>query len=211
MVDHCRVCKKIVHKEGLQCDQCDQWVHAKCNKINKQTYLKLESSFLPWYCIECHKETTTALPFCNLSDSHIMPMFSTKNNTRPILSECPTHLKSLFKNLNELSSTAIDCKYYDVDDLNSLNTKSDLSHFLHLNISSLPFHIDELKLLISSMDNMLEVIGIIESRLKKGKQSITDINIDNYFIEHTPTEAINGGALLYINSNCSYKTRQLHE
>ena len=36
----CAVCKKAVgvkHK-AICCDLCCNWVHMKCNKINKQTY-----------------------------------------------------------------------------------------------------------------------------------------------------------------------------
>ena len=82
------------------------------------------------------------------------------------------------------------------------------SQFLHLNIASLSFHIDELKLLINSLNIEPEVVAITETRLKCGRQSITDIELDGYSIEHSPTEANNGGALLYINSKNTYKKRE---
>ena len=173
-----------------------------CNKKVAKNKLIADSS--PWHCVECINKT---LPFSNLNNSLLASMLLPRNNEKPILSKCPKHLKSLFKNLNDVSTAAIDCKYYDIEDLNRLSSKSNSSHFVHLNISSLPFHIDELKLMINSMDFIPEVIGITESRIKKDKQSITDITLDNYLIEHTPTEASNGGTLLYINSKCSYKTR----
>ena len=76
---------------------------------------------------------------------------------------------------------------------------------MHLSLS---LHINELKSLINSFEISPEIIGITESKLIKSSESITNINLENYQIEHTPTEANNGGALLYINSNTAYKNRE---
>ena len=157
------------------------------------------------YCSDC----TILFPFANLNDTSLTKMLENRIIKNQTLSNCPAHLKNLFKDLNNhISHSIIDCKYNDINDYNSLKIKTvQSSDFLHLNISSLPFHIDELKLMINSMDTSPEVIGITESRLKQSKQSITDIALDNYQIEQCPTEASNGGALLYISSETTYKTR----
>ena len=41
----CRECKKPVAKThyALQCDQCDQWVHYKCEGLTRKQYLELEN------------------------------------------------------------------------------------------------------------------------------------------------------------------------
>ena len=158
-----------------------------------------------WCCIECNKDI---FPFSSLSDICLASTVFENVNQKPILTKCPKNLKTLFTNLNDISSSAIDCKYYDIDDYNALKSNINSSLFLHLNISSLPFHIDELKPLINSLKYKPEVIGISESRLKTTQESITDIGLEGYSIEHTPTEASNGGALLYINSNNTYKKRE---
>ena len=46
-----------------------------------------------------------------------------------------------------------------------------------------------------------------DSRPSKAQSSSKNINLSNYSIEHTPTEATAGGALLYINKKHSYKIR----
>ena len=66
-----------------------------------------------------------------------------------------------------------------------------------MNISSLPFHFEELCALFSELNHSPDIIAISESRLKSSTQSIV-INLGNYSVEHTPTESSNGGTLLCI-------------
>ena len=79
--------------------------------------------------------------------------------------------------------------------------------FLKMNISSLCHNFDDLHTLLSEINLKFDIIGITETRLKKN--SIRNINIDlkGYTIEHTPTEANCGGALLYINNTFNYTVR----
>ena len=39
----CKICKFGVKKnhKAVHCDRCEQWVHIKCNQINKETYNNL--------------------------------------------------------------------------------------------------------------------------------------------------------------------------
>ena len=78
---------------------------------------------------------------------------------------------------------------------------------MHLNISSLQYHLDELSDLIDKSKTKFSVIGITESRLNKDIAPPKDINLQNYNIQHTPTESNKGGSLLYISTDLSYKTR----
>ena len=49
------------------------------------------------------------------------------------------------------------------------------------------------------------MIGITESCLKKGISPLSNINLQNYKIEHTPTESEKGGSLLWMSSDLTYK------
>ena len=75
---------------------------------------------------------------------------------------------------------------------------------MHLNISSLQHHFEELDILNTS-ETKFNVIGITESRLKKGISPLSNINLQSYKIEHTPTESEKGGSLLCMSSNLTYK------
>ena len=78
---------------------------------------------------------------------------------------------------------------------------------MHLNISSLQYHVDELSDLIDKSEAKFSVIVITESRLKKDITPLNNINLHIYNIQHTPTESNKGGSLLYISIDLSYKTR----
>ena len=79
--------------------------------------------------------------------------------------------------------------------------------FLGMNILSLPFHFHELYALLNELNYGPDIIAISESRLKSSTQSIVKINLENYCVEHTPTEYSSGDALLYIKNDISYKRR----
>ena len=63
---------------------------------------------------------------------------------------------------------------------------------------SLPFHFDELYALLSELNRSTGIIVISESHFKSSSQLIVKINLENYCVDHTPTESSNGGTLLYI-------------
>ena len=69
-----------------------------------------------------------------------------------------------------------------------------------MNISSLSYNFDQLHTLLSEINISFDVIGITETRLKKQTLRTTNIDINGYNLEHTPTEASYGGSLLYVKS-----------
>ena len=60
---------------------------------------------------------------------------------------------------------------------------------MHLNISSLPYHLEELSKLVNDLTIKFKIIGITESRLRSEKSALSDINLPNYETEHMPTKA----------------------
>ena len=73
---------------------------------------------------------------------------------------------------------------------------------MHLNISSLQYHLDEL---INESKTKFSVIDITESRLDKDIAPLK--SLQHYNIQHTPTEYNKGGSLLCISTDLSYNTR----
>ena len=100
----------------------------------------------------------------------------------------------------------LDCKYGNIGYFkqlyNPFKTKS-LSLF-HLNICSLQkkFHI-----LLNELNIHLDIIAITDSRIKENVSCPLNIQLPNYSIELTPSEALAGGTFLYINNRLSYKSR----
>jgi exonuclease III len=77
----------------------------------------------------------------------------------------------------------------------------------HLNIASLQYHFEDLKILLSSLEHDFDIISISETKLKQNSPPVIDINIPNYQFEHTPSDANKGGTLLYISNIHNYKPR----
>lgn len=93
-----------------------------------------------------------------------------------------------------------------MNELNNLKVKNSTS-YLHLNISS-SYHIDELRAVLHNLNNLsFNIIGITETSLNVNKTPIVDINLSGYAIAHMATKSRKGGALLYIKSDQTYKTR----
>ncbi|XP_065642482.1 uncharacterized protein LOC136074109 [Hydra vulgaris] len=202
----CNTCHKNItdNQRAIQCDLCNSWVHAKCTHINAYSYNLLSNDSSDFYCHSC---LSKSMAFSSISNLELKSTLLCKNIPTSSLNsfETPSNHKKIFKDLNKFPSS-VNCKYYDVIDLNkTMLPNSEL--YIHLNIASLPFHIDELCSLINSLNNFRLAIGITESNLYINDTNITDIYINGFNIEHCPTEAKKGGALLYLRSNLNYVVR----
>ena len=82
------------------------------------------------------------------------------------------------------------------------------SLFLHMNISSVSYHIVDLNTFIMNGKNKSKVIGISNCRAKAGRAPFSNINMSNYSYEYTPTETSKGMTLLYIDKNLRYRSRR---
>ena len=124
------------------------------------------------------------------------------------------------KTINQISQLIIEntdpenqnsdfCKYYTIDEFcqNKINPTNKLSTF-HLNIHSLQYHIEDLRILLQSLEHDWDVITISESKLKVNIPPVKDINLSNYQYENTPTAANKGGTLIYVSNKHIYKPRK---
>ena len=193
----CKICENPVAKnhKAIQCDKCHLWVHIKCNKINTQTYRLLERDETTWYCISCISTIQgKKIKFISVNKKR-----SSSENV--LLDKLSDTING--ENLENSSS------YFDFDNVNTKFSKNQFDgiNFFHMNISSLCHNFDELQTLLARINIKFNIIGITETRLKK--HSIRNINVDLnvYAIEHTPTEASCGGALLCIYGSLNYIVR----
>ena len=228
-IDLCKVCEKQVNTRHhtIQCDICYSWIHKKCNKLNDIDYKQLQGSSVPWYCILC---TSCIFPYGNLTNEQFSLILHTDanvclDNIPPNLNLFPpTNRYNFFCNLNDFMSTrnlnetnddenlsstpSINCNYYDIDEFCSSNFDKNSFSILHLNIASLSAHFDELNTMLSLLNFEFNIIGVTETRIINNFSPPININIEGYVIEHTPTDASCGGALLYISNKLNYKPRK---
>ena len=76
---------------------------------------------------------------------------------------------------------------------------------MHLNILSISCYVDDLAALVADFKTKPKVIGISECRIRTGRLSLSNINIDSYTYEYIPTKPSKGGTLLYIDKTVTYK------
>ena len=118
--------------------------------------------------------------------------------------------ETIFEKLNLFSDNEnMKCKYYTTEQFkkNDFDKHNQQMTLLHLNISSLPYHIDEFTELLSDLEINFKIITVTESRLTTKRDPMNHINIPGYSIEHMPTKPNKGGALLYISKDLNYKRR----
>ena len=79
---------------------------------------------------------------------------------------------------NEECDIAAKTELMTPDDFYQINNNSN-NLFLHMNISSVSYHIDDLNTFIMNCKNKPKVIGISECRIKAGKPLLSNINQNN--------------------------------
>jgi len=227
--DPCGICKKPVatSHNALMCDICDKWVHIRCNFVSKDFYNDLIDENLDpsiennqktkWICNNCFKSN---VPFGHLDDKsfylnskgiqneHELDNFDFKLKTSDKeLTEQIT--KIIIENTDPENTDHNLCGYYETEDFIKANFDSN-SNFstLHLNIASLQFHFEELKILLKILDHEFDCIMITETKLKKNTSPSISIDIPNYHYFQTPTEACKGGSLIYISNKLISKPRK---
>ena len=111
--------------------------------------------------------------------------------------------------MDDPSSATVSSKYYEPCELSSLmnNSKNCLSLF-HLNISSFPFHIEELSTLISEDNLVFDIFGVSETELQLNKAPLDSVIIPGYNFEFTATECSSSSTAVYIKKGLNYKLRK---
>ena len=96
--------------------------------------------------------------------------------------------------MDDPSSATVFSKYYEPCELSFLmsNSKNCLCLF-HLNISSLPFHMEELSTLISEHNLVFNIFRVRETKLRLNKAPLNSVVIPGYNFEFTATECSSRG------------------
>ena len=136
-----------------------------------------------WYCILC---TPEILPFCQINEK----MYISKGNSNK-----PTLLMNQLNNFtdeekeNELNLP--NCKYRELDYFKNLTKdfKRNTLSFFHMNVCSLTQNFDDFNILLSELNVGFDILAITESRTKKDSSSPINLQLNNYSIEHNPTES----------------------
>ena len=107
---------------------------------------------------------------------------------------------------NSLSSNVNAWDYFDLSRLNN-STKKDSCHlFLHLNISSLQAHFDDLFDFLSQLDQPPSIVFISETCINI--EPSTNITISGYTFIHCPSPTKAGGVGAYISDHLNFTVNE---
>ena len=207
----CKICSIEVKDTdpAVLCDLCGKLIHTDCASIGETQYKNLKESPLPWYCPYCIME----LPFSTVKNNDLQKLLNDSHSyhPKPFPRKMNKKTKDFLKNFCEMSQifeqseNPLSCDYYGISDFKKLkiNQQQDLS-ILHLNISSISSHIDDLRTFLNLAHHKFDIICISESRISLKHPQTTNINLPGFNMEQTPTESSAGRTLIYVEKISIY-------
>ena len=160
-------------------------VPIRCNNLNDLVFNLLKSKNKNWYCILC----TPVLSFCQINEKLTSPK-GNLNKLTDVLVTLMNQLNNFPDDEKENELNLTNCKYRDTDyfkNLTKIFKRKGLS-FYHMNVCSLTKKFDDFNILLIDLHDRFDILAIIETRIKKDSSSPANLQLDNYSIEHTPTE-----------------------
>ena len=234
----CPVCTKSVYnsyQNSVQCTFCNGWVHhdnrLKCSGLTETEFENHQKDpDKPFECDHCisvkianeNNSYFTRLPFPVECEDNIFGKPEAKrapditsmssSQLKKFIRECESIEKQLSSDdddNNELFTSTVNSKYYNVSNFNKIKIDKKSSFGLvHINIASLNKHFDDLDELLSRLKFDFDVIGISEHKISKDGHPSNNISLSGYdeFI-FEPTGTTHGGAGFYIKSGLDYVVR----
>ena len=225
----CSICKhKIVRNACcIQCSVCRSYCHISCMPgVNKNDTIYTKRNENKWICIYCNEGL---FPFNHFTeDVDFSKCISENCNScdKISISDLQNRLFNPFEfnnNLDYLCDTDPDDKYFNVLSSNICNSdyyledsfkakcsqnKYDSSCFslIHLNIRSVPKHLDEFINYSRNLNVEFSVIGLSETWVKDSNVDL--YNINGYRGEHVYRSGkCGGGVSLYVREHIDYIQR----
>ena len=205
----CGICHKNIlgNQKAVFCNNCNFYVHTKCNNISASEYKELENE-PDDYCWLCKKCTHEMFPFGSLENDELSglcdfdlpslidsaPSFEITSNLMAL-----PHLSEY--DIDEHMPQNIDSRYFPLPELCSLQLGSKDFSILHTNIRSLSLHHDELVSLSSHSNLNPDVIGVSEIWHSIEHPLSVNVDIPGYKLFKTQSNTQNGGVGLYIKSS----------
>ena len=102
-------------------------------------------------------------------------------------------------------------KYYDIDQIQTLKYPNKLKppSLIHISVYPLNKDFEDFDFLLSSTNNVFDIIAASETKIRKETFLNANINLENYYFEFTPTKSSAGETLLHIVINLFYQLRHI--
>ena len=138
--------------------------------------------------------------FCQIDEKMSIPKRNLNKPTNALVN-LMNQLNNLTDDEKENELNLPNCKYRDTEYFKTFtkDLKRKALSFFCMNVCSLPENLDDFNILLSELNVSFDILAITESRIKKDSSSPINLQLNNYSIEHTPTELSAGETLLYLN------------
>ena len=206
----CKLCNTSIKYTDIaaQCDLCQFWSHMKCNNLNHIDCRYLQGSNDPWFCISCCNEI---FPFGTLANKNVLSMMmvnsspttiknndvdATNTNSTCLVLKPSANLSLEFNQFNNFPheqktepENVVNSNYYDIDQFQTLkfHEKHKSVSLFYINTCSLSKNIDDLQHLLKCTNNVFDIIAVSETRIARETALTSNINLQNYSFEFTPT------------------------
>ena len=126
-------------------------------------------------------------------------------NTTFLVLEPSSNLSLLLNQFNNFSpeqkngpANVVNSNYYDIDQFHTLRFYEKISQvsLFHINACSLSKNFDDIEHLLKCTNKDFYIIAVSETRIIRKTSLISNINLQNYSFESTPTESNAGRTLL---------------
>ena len=211
--EKCGCCKKAIHINNLliSCSNCNNFYHSKCSKISFESFQRTTS----WSCDYC---ITKILPFYNQKNEELfLTMQAKEDNFGEHINLIPSFtIQTLLDNIsgegwNNEDNYIFDLthsQYYTPSEFLSSKFPKESFSMFHINIASLSFHLDDLKMLLSILDHPFDIIAVSETKIKDDLEPVTNFSIPGYDFRHTPTKSDFGGVGIFYKNNLDFVVRE---
>ena len=163
------------------------------NKIFLACCTNTDSNITQWKDLENdHNSSLSLKPFSNIE---------------PLVKQ---FYNAIWENTND-PETNSSSKYYDIEEIYNFKIphKNKSLPLFHINACSLNKKFDDFQHLFSCNNFFFfDIIAISEKRITRQVSLLNNLNLNNYFLEFTPTDTSAGGTLFYIANHLSYKCRK---
>ena len=208
----CGICHKTIlaHVKSVYCNNCNFWVHIKCNDISNSEYKELqkEPDDVPWFCLNC---TKMMFPFGQLDNNELINLYDF--DFPSFVDSLPSfEITSGLSNLPNLDDYDIDehlpssvnSSYHTLQELSSLSTTETDFSLLNLLTCQPVFytchHFDELVSTLATLKINFDVIGVSETWNSFANPIKTNVEIPGYSCFPCQSHSQNGGVALYVKS-----------
>ena len=205
---YCNVCCKKAGDSTIFCELCGHWIHRKCAKLTVAEFKRLGNSEEEWYCYTCKKEI---FPFSNITDEELVETIT--NNSKELedlYNYCINLNTDLINEYDEFNDSIdpdtnmfdiLKSNYHMIEKVNAnIQRHKDGLSVLHLNCRSVSAHFDEVRELLRSLENQVDIVCLSETWLTDTSCELFSLpNYIAYFSNRQNRKG--GGSAIYVKES----------